>query len=145
MPFEDKEKPEPQASFEDLAPALKVPHVTLNDTLKLGVVKAEDSKVNPFRISGAGMYTWYFAENERTNKMPVDNDGREEEFKASSPGISVGGGVEYSAMERLGLFGSVNHRYVIMEDEDKFGPNFDNQGFLMFGAGVNYYFPVTSE
>jgi hypothetical protein len=34
---------------------------------------------------------------------------------------------------------------VMMEDKDKFGDDFGNQGFLTFGAGVTYYLFTGSE
>lgn len=122
-----------------------MPYVSLNGTFNFGpMIQAEDNKVNPFITAGAGIYMWYFSENERTNKLsaPVDTT---EEFKASSLGINVGGGVEYFAMENLSVFGRVNYHLVLMKDEDRFGADFDNQGFLTFGAGISCYFNMKTE
>jgi opacity protein-like surface antigen len=138
MPIKDEKKEEAGIS-EDLTPALNLPYVTVNGTFNFGpMMKAEDNKLNPFVTAGVGMYMWYFSVNERTDKLYVGD----EEFKASSLGINVGGGVEYFAMEKLAVFGRVNYHYVMMKDEDKFGEDFSNQGFLMFGAGVTYYLPI---
>ena len=143
MPIKDDKKKE-MDGFEDLTPALNLPYVTLNGTFNFGpMLKAEDNKLNPFATAGVGMYMWYFSENERTNKLPAYKEG--EEFKASSLGINIGGGVEYFAMENLAVFGRLNYHYVMMKDEDKFGADFANQGFLMFGAGVTYYLPIGEE
>ena len=136
MPMKDDKKPS-GTLWEDMTPALNLPFVTLNGTFNFGpMMKAEDNKLNPFATAGVGMYMWYFSVNERTDKMSAMGG---EEFKASSLGINVGGGVEYFAMEKLAIVGRVNYHYVMMKDEDKFGPDFGNQGFLMFGAGVTYY------
>lgn len=147
MPMKDEKKEEMGDRFKDLTPALNLPYVTLNGTFNFGpMMKAEDNKLNPFLTAGAGMYMWYFSENERSEKLyAVGKSGKMEEFKATSLGINVGGGVEYFAMENLAAFGRVNYHMVMMKDEDKFGENFDNQGFLMFGAGVTYYIPTKTE
>jgi len=140
MPLKDEKKPE---GLEDKTPALNMPYVALNGTFNFGpMMKAEDNKLNPFATAGVGMYMWYFAKNERTDKWTTV-DG--EEVKASSLGINVGGGVEYFATEKLAVFGRLNYHFVMMKDEDKFGPDFDNQGFLTFGAGVTYYLFTGSE
>ena len=142
MPIKDEKKEEWGVS-EDLTPALNLPYVTLNGTFNFGpMMKAEENKLNPFATAGVGMYMWYFSVNERTDKLSAMGG---EEFKASSLGINVGGGVEYFAMEKLAVFGRVNYHYVMMKDEDKFGEDFGNQGFLMFGAGVTYYLPVPTD
>jgi hypothetical protein len=139
MPMKDDKKP---SGTEDLTPALNLPYVALNGTFNFGpMMTAEDNKLNPFATAGVGVYMWYFSVNERSEKMGYMG----EEFKASSLGMNVGGGVEYFAMEKLAVFGRVNYHYVMMKDEDKFGADFDNQGFLMFGAGVTYYLPIESE
>jgi hypothetical protein len=144
MPIKDDKKGE---GFQDLTPALNLPYVTLNGTFNFGpMMKAEDNKLNPFVTAGVGMYMWYFSENERTNKLGVvGKSGEVEEFKANSLGINIGGGVEYFAMEKLAVFGRLNYHYVMMKDEDKFGEDFGNQGFLMFGVGVTYYLPTKTE
>ncbi len=144
MPIKDEKKKEING-FEDLTPALNMPFVTLNGTFNFGpMMQAEDNKLNPFVTGGVGMYMWYFSKNERSEKMPAP-EKPDEEFKASSLGINVGGGVEYFAMEKLAIFGRLNYHMVMMKDEDKFGEDFGNQGFLMFGAGVTYYFPTKTE
>ena len=142
MPIKDDKKPQTE-KWEDMTPALNLPYVTLNGTFNFGpMMKAEDNKLNPFATAGVGMYMWYFSVNERSDKLSAMGG---EEFKASSLGINAGGGVEYFAMEKLAVFGRVNYHYVMMKDEDKFGEDFSNQGFLMFGAGVTYYLPVPTD
>ncbi len=142
MPIKDDKKPQ-TPRWEGLTPALNLPYVTLNGTFNFGpMMKAEDNKLNPFATAGVGMYMWYFSVNERTDKLSAMGG---EEFKASSLGINVGGGVEYFAMEKLAVFGRVNYHYVMMKDEDKFGEDFSNQGFLMFGVGATYYLPIGGE
>jgi opacity protein-like surface antigen len=144
MPIKDDKKKDLEG-FEDLTPALNMPYVSLNGTFNFGpMMKAEGNKLNPFLTGGVGMYMWYFSENERTNKLAAP-EKPDEEFKASSLGINIGGGVEYFAMEKLAVFGRLNYHYVMMKDEDKFGPDFGNQGFLMFGVGATYYFHVKTE
>ena len=136
MPIKDEKKPD---GYEDLTPALNMPYVALNGTFNFGpMIKAEDNKLNPFATAGVGMYMWYFSRNERTDKLASPYKP-EEEFKGSSLGINVGGGVEYFATEKLAVFGRLNYHFVMMKDEDKFGADFDNQEFLTFGAGVTYY------
>lgn len=150
MPIKDEKKPE---GYEDITPALNMPYVSLNGTFNFGpMMNTEDSKLNPFLTAGAGMYMWYVSRNERTDKLLVDEAELEveggkagEEFKASNLGINFGAGVEYFAMEKLAVFGRVNYHMVMTKDEDKFGPDFGNHGFLMFGAGVTYYFPTKTE
>jgi len=141
MSIKDEKKPE---GYEDITPALNMPYVALNGTFNFGpMMKAEDNKLNPFATAGVGMYMWYFSRNERTDKLPAYKEG--EEFNASSLGINIGGGVEYFATEKLAVFGRLNYHFVMMKDEDRFGADFDNQGFLTFGAGVTYYLFTGSE
>lgn len=148
MPVKDEKKPE---GMGDLTPSLNMPFVTLNGTFNFGpMMQAEENKLNPFVTGGVGMYMWYVSRNERTEKLLVGEttiEGGEagEELKASSLGINFGGGVEYFAMEKLAVFGRLNYHMVMTKDEDKFGPDFGNHGFLMFGAGVTYYFPTKTE
>jgi opacity protein-like surface antigen len=143
MPVKDDKKPQSPA-WEDMTPALNLPYVTVNGTFNFGpMMKAEDNKLNPFATAGVGMYMWYFSVNERSEKIGSYYSG--EEFKGTSLGLNVGGGVEYFAMEKLAVFGRVNYHYVMMKDEDKFGEDFGNQGFLMFGAGVTYYLALPTE
>ncbi len=140
MPMKDDKKPQSPA-WKDMTPALNLPYVTVNGTFNFGpMMKAEDNKLNPFATAGVGMYMWYFSVNERSEKAYYMG----EEFKGTSLGINIGGGVEYFAMEKLAVFGRVNYHYVMMKD-DKFGEDFSNQGFLMFGAGVTYYLAVPTE
>lgn len=141
MPVKDEKKPD---GYEDLTPALNMPYVALNGTFNFGpMIKAEDNKLNPFATAGVGMYMWYASRNERTDKLLVgevlDVGEAAEELKASSFGINIGGGVEYFATEKLAVFGRLNYHMVMTKDEDKFGKDFGNHGFLTFGAGVTYY------
>lgn len=136
MPVKDEKKP---TDLKDMTPALNMPFVALNGTFNFGpVMKSEDNMLNPFITAGAGMYSWYFSKNQRTDKLPAPADTTQE-FKASSFGINFGAGAEYFATEKLSVFGRVNYHLVMMKDEEKFGKDFDNQGFLTFGAGVSYY------
>jgi opacity protein-like surface antigen len=137
MPLKDDKKP---PELKDQTPALNMPYVALNGTFNFGpMMKAEGNKLNPFATAGVGMYMWYFSENERTNKQKT---AKGEDFKASSLGINFGAGVEYFAMEKLAVFGRLNYHMVMMKNKDKFGEDFGNQGFLTFGVGVTYYFPM---
>jgi hypothetical protein len=139
MPLKDDKKPE---DLKDQTPALNMPYFSLNGIYNFGpMMKAENNKLNPFVTAGAGMYMWYFSKNERTDKLPAPAKP-EEEFKASSLGINFGAGVEYFAMEKLAVFGRLNYHMVMMKNKDKFGEDFGNQGFLTFGVGVTYYFPM---
>ncbi|KPL00940.1 MAG: hypothetical protein AMJ91_02455 [candidate division Zixibacteria bacterium SM23_73_3] len=142
LPAKDDKRDELWPELGDATPALNMPYVALNGTFNFGpMMKAEDNMLNPFVTAGVGMYMWYFSKNERTDKLSVMG----EEFKASSFGFNVGGGVEYFAAEKLAVFGRVNYHMVMMEDKDKFGDDFGNQGFLTFGAGVTYYLFTESE
>lgn len=49
------------------------------------------------------------------------------------------------AAEKIGVFGRVNYHMVTMEDKEKFGDDFGNQGFLTFGAGFTIYLSTGSE
>ena len=149
MPIKDEKKGEIWPYWEnrlaDLTPALNMPYFSLNGVFNFGpMMKAEDNKLNPFLTAGAGIYMWYFSVNERTDKLPHPSN-LSEDHKGTSLGINVGGGVEYFAMEMLAVFGRLNYHYVMMKDEDKFGKDFGNQGFLMFGVGVTYYLPTKTE
>jgi hypothetical protein len=139
MPLKDDKKP---PELKDQTPALNMPYFSLNGIYNFGpMMKAEDNKLNPFVTAGAGMYMWYFSKNERTDKLPAPCDTTAE-FKASSLGINFGAGLEYFAMEKLAVFGRLNYHMVMMKNKDKFGEDFGNQGFLTFGVGVTYYFPI---
>jgi hypothetical protein len=147
MPLKDEEKP---SGYEDITPAFNVPYMTVNGTFNFGpMMKAEDNKLNPFLTAGAGMYMWFFARNERTDKIYagelIPGTSADEELKGTSLGINFGGGVEYLAAEKLAVFGRVNYHMVMTKDEDKFGDDFGNHGFLTFGVGVTYYLLAGGE
>jgi hypothetical protein len=145
MPIKDEKKEEywPELpELKDATPALNMPYVAVNGTFNFGpLMKAEDNKLNPFATAGAGMYMWYVSKNERTDKLYYDpgDDDKIEEYKGTSFGFNIGGGVEYFATEKLAVFGRLNYHMVMTKDEDKFGEDFGNHGFLTFGAGVTYY------
>jgi hypothetical protein len=137
QPFKKEKKPE--NITEDVTPALNMPFVSLNGTFNFGpFIKSEENKFNPFVDLGGGIYSWYFAKNERTEKLPAPADTTQQ-FKASSFGINFGGGAEYFVTKKFSVFGRVNYHLVMMKDEKKFGEDFGNQGFLTFGAGVTLY------
>jgi hypothetical protein len=139
QPFKDEKTKEFFPKEKDLTPALNVPYVALNGTFNFGpMIKSEENMLNPFVTAGVGTYMWYFARNERTDKLfsPIDST---EEFKGNSLGINFGAGVEYLVTSKFAVFGRVNYHLVMMKDEGKFGKDFGNQGFLTFGAGVTLY------
>lgn len=147
MPLKDEKKP---LGLEDATPAFNIPYVTVNGTFNFGpMMKAEDNKLNPFITAGPGVYFWYFSRNERTDKLfageVLTGGTPEEEIKATSFGFNAGGGVEYFAAEKVAVFGRVNYHMLMTKDEDKFGEDFGNHGFLTFGAGVTYYLFAGSE
>jgi hypothetical protein len=145
MPIKDDWKEKNLPDLKDETPALNMPFVSLNGTFNFGpLMKAEKNMFNPFVTAGVGMYSWYFAKNERTDKLPAPADTTQE-FKASSFGINFGAGAEYFASSKFSVFGRINYHVVMMKDKDKFGKDFanegifGNQGFLTFGAGITYY------
>jgi len=139
QPFKDDKTKELLPEEKDITPALNMTFVSLNGTFNFGpLIKSENNMFNPFATLGAGMYSWYFAKNERTDKLLAPT-GFAHEFKASSWGINFGAGVEYFATRKFSVFGRLNYHLVMMKDEEKFGKDFGNQGFLTFGAGVTLY------
>lgn len=143
QPFKKEKKPE--NITEDVTPALNMPFVSLNGTFNFGpFFKNEENKLNPFVTVGGGMYSWYFARNERTNRLPAPADITKQ-FKASSFGLNFGGGAEYFVTSKLSVFGRVNYHIVMTKDEKKFGSDFGNQGFLTFGAGLTLHLSIAGK
>ena len=138
-PMKEGKKKELGSEFKDLIPALNIPFVSLNGTFNFGpMIKSEKNMLNPFVTLGVGTYSWYFAKNQRTDKLPAPGDTTQQ-FKASSWGINFGGGAEYFVAKKFSVFGRVNYHLVMMKDEKKFGEDFGNQGFLTYGAGLTLY------
>ena len=71
--------------------------------------------------------------------MPVNGSFDPRRNLSDVFGFNVGGGVEHFAAEKLAVSGRVNYHTVMMENRNKFGEDFGNQGFLTFGAGVTFY------
>jgi len=139
QPFKDEKTREFYPEQKDITPALNVTFVSLNGTFNFGpLIKSENNMFNPFATLGVGMYSWYFAKNERTGKLPAPADSTQD-FKASSWGINFGAGAEYFTTQKFSVFGRINYHLVMMKDKEKFGEDFANQGFLTFGAGVTLY------
>lgn len=84
MPMKDDKKPE---GLKDMTPALNMPFVSLNGTYNFGpMMKSENNKLNPFVTAGAGMYMWYFSENQRTNKLKT---AKEKTLKHPAWGLTL--------------------------------------------------------
>jgi hypothetical protein len=138
-PIIEGKKKELGAEFKDLTPALNMTLVSLNGTFNFGpMIKSTNNLLNPFVTIGVGTYSWYFAKNERTDKLPAPADTTQQ-FKATSWGVNFGGGAEYFVTAKFAAFARLNYHLVMMKDEKKFGEDFGNQGFLTFGAGVTLY------
>jgi len=139
QPFKDEKIKEFYPEQKDLTPALNVTFVSLSGTFNFGpLIKSENNMFNPFATLGLGSYSWYFAQNERTDKLSAPADSTQD-FKASSLGINFGAGAEYFATQKFSVFGRINYHLVMMKDKKKFGNDFGNHGFLSFGAGVTLY------
>ena len=138
-PIKEGKKKELGAELKDQTPALNIPFVSLNGTFNFGpMIKSPNNLLNPFVTVGVGSYSWYFAKNERTKKLPAPADSTQQ-FKATSWGMNFGGGVEYFVSSKFSAFARFGYHLVMMKDEKKFGEDFGNQGFLTFGAGVTLY------
>jgi hypothetical protein len=138
-PIKEGKKKELGAELEDQTPALNIPWVSLNGTFNFSpMIKSANNMLNPFVTIGVGTYSWYFAKNERTDKLPAPADTTQQ-FKATSWGVNFGGGAEYFVTAKLAAFARFGYHLVMMKDEKKFGEDFGNQGFLTFGAGVTLY------
>jgi hypothetical protein len=139
QPFKDEKTREFYPEQKDITPALNMTFISLNGTFNFGpLMKSENNMFNPFATLGVGMYSWYFAQNERTDKLHAPADSTQD-FKASSLGINFGAGAEYFATRKFSVFGRINYHLVMMKDEKKFGKDFGSHGFLAFGAGVTLY------
>ncbi len=128
----------------NLEPVLNFPSAYLKGVFNFGSIMPVDSKINPFASLGLGFYPWKITDDGLTGDAIVLPNG--EEFKKSSLGINFGAGLEgfpVSSAPELAFYGGLDYHFVFMKDEDKFGNDFENQGFFTFGAGIRYYFPVS--
>jgi opacity protein-like surface antigen len=116
-------------------PAWVMPQITLNATYHVGPA-LESKRINPYIQAGFGLYPWRITQKGVTGDPALRNG---EEFRKTSFGLNAGLGLEFRATERLALFAAGRYNYVFSKDEEKFGTEFDNQGFVGFGAGLTLY------
>lgn len=125
----------------NLKPYFTTLQVNLNGTFNFGPLIPDNQNLNPFATAGVGYYSWKFTDDGMGgDPVKLENS---EEFKKDSFGFNLGAGLEYFVVEnKFSLGGKLNYHYVFAKDEDKFGKDFDNQGFFTFRAGLTYYLPM---
>jgi len=122
------------------------PHFTtfqvyLDGILNLGAfIKNENNIVNPFVRAGVGLYPWKITEDGAGGDVVVLDNG--EEFKKASFGLNFGAGVEVFASPQLSFFAEGKYHMVFSKDEEKFGTEFENVGFVGITGGLTFHFPV---
>ncbi len=128
-------------SSANLKPYFTLLQVNLNGIFNFGPLIHNNRNLNPFATAGVGYYSWRFTDDGMDgDPVKLENN---EEFKKDSFGLNLGAGLEYFVMEKkLSLGGNLNYHYVFAKDEDKFGKDFDGQGFFTFRAGLTYYLPM---
>lgn len=116
----------------------------LDGILNLGAfINSENNVVNPFLRAGVGLYPWKITQDGAGGDVVVLENG--EEFKKTSFGLNFGAGVEFFAISQLSIFAEGKYHVVFSKDEAKFGPDFENVGFVGVTAGLTYHFPLGSR
>ncbi len=129
-----KFEPEHRAEFGE-NPAWVMPQITLNATYHLGPA-LRSRRLNPYLQGGFGLYPWRITQKGVTGDPALRNG---QEFRKTSFGLNAGAGLEYRVTDRLAVFAAGRYNYVFSKDEEKFGSDFGNQGFLGLGAGLTVY------
>lgn len=98
------------------------------------------SSVLPILQAGVGMYPWSFSQDGLGGDAIKTFKG--DDFSATSFGINVGVGVSYNVIENLQISLLAKYDIFFAKDEDKFGTDFAEQGFLTPKLAVSYLIPV---
>lgn len=135
----DSEKPDA-----DLNPAYVMPSIILGIVYKYGPFI--DLKINrnlsPFISLGLGLHPWKFSDDGVNGATIAAKYQSKDDFSKTSFGMNVGTGVEYSISKNLAVSGQGKYYFVFSEDDEKFGANFDNQGFIGLDFSLTYYLPL---
>ncbi len=124
-------------------PYLNMPQFYLDGVVELGsFFNNPDNKLNPFVKAGVGLYPWKVTEDGVNGDAMTDGG---EEFSKTSFGLNFGAGLEVFATDNFSFYTESKYHIVFTKDEDKFGPDFDNTGYLDVLGGINYYFPLSSS
>ena len=122
-------------------PAFVLPALTLNGIYHLGPAMGSET-VSPFLTVGVGLYPWKLSEDGATGDAVVAPYDASEDFSKNSFGFNVGAGLDYFFTDQLALNVGTRYIFVMSEDEDMFGSDFGNQGFLKINLGLLYCFPL---
>ncbi|MGD9898722.1 MAG: outer membrane beta-barrel protein [Calditrichaceae bacterium] len=135
----DSEKPEA-----DLDPAYVMPSIIFGIVYKFDpFINLKFSRnISPFVSLGLGLHPWKFSNDGVSGTVVAAKYQSEDEFSKTSFGMNVGAGAEYSISKNLSVSGQGKYYFVFSEDEEKFGANFDNQGFIGLDFSLTYYLPL---
>ncbi|MGD9487005.1 MAG: outer membrane beta-barrel protein [Calditrichaceae bacterium] len=132
----DSEKPDA-----DLDPAYVMPSIILGIVYKYGpfIDLKINRNISPFVSLGLGLHPWKFSNDGVNGTAVAAKYQSKDDFSKTSFGMNVGAGVEYSISKNLAVSGQGKYYFVFSEDEEKFGANFDNQGFIGLDFSLTYY------
>jgi len=102
--------------------------------------------VDPYLRGSAGLYSWKENSGDTILKAEIINtttkDTTYNDVKATSFGISLGGGIAVWPLEFLGIRLGVDYDMVFSEDKEKFGADDANENLLRVGGEVIFRFPL---
>jgi len=120
-------------------PSLVIPAFEINGLYHFGNLINPAGKFSPFAKAGIGIYPWKVTEDGISgDALSIGSD----DFSKTSFGMNFGAGCEYFIADQYSIKPSVSYLFLFSEDEDTFGKDFENQGFLKFNLGINYYFSL---
>lgn len=121
-----------------LEPVMSDINVSLNAVYNFGHL-FDQTLVSPIARVGVGVYNWSHLDD------GLDGDDiiyEGEELSGSSFGMNVGLGIEFNVIENMAIGLLVDYNMYFPEDEEKFGTEFAEQGFVSPQLKVSYYLPT---
>jgi outer membrane protein W len=98
------------------------------------------SAIAPYVKAGVGLNMWKFKDDGLGGDVVVN--AKNEDFKATSFGFNVGAGADYLINKNFSVGVLLEYSMFFPKDEDKFGPDFAEQGFFAPQIKLTYNIPT---
>jgi outer membrane protein W len=121
-------------------PSVSVTTASINGIYNFGRL-LNNSRISPYVRAGVGSYNWRHLDDTPWREGEVVTINGIEQ-KATSFGINIGLGADYSIVKSLTLGAVVDYNMYFPKDEDKFGKDFGVQGNFTPKLKLCYYLPV---
>lgn len=119
-------------------PVLTNMAISLNGVYYFNEMVMEDL-IRPFARAGIGLYNWAYRDDGVGGDVIKPYN---EEYKGTSFGFNIGAGVDCKLLDNMSVGLVLDYNIYFPKDEDKFGSNFGEQGYLSPQIKISYYIPT---